>query len=230
MMRIIVLLLSLFVTGTVASDVVVQNVRKTSSSSKIQENTKAVDTTTSSTQQEERDLQIDFGDTVCPVIEDVFQNLVECTCNVLVNFPISDSTAYVECGSNVCDPFVGSLCGDIEFFADVSLNAVSLTTGICLDNIKLFNFDLPEVGPFCIDYDLIRAGAGSKASSFVKSCTATVAGKQCNSCTRCDRYGGAKFDCSNVVKKFKTTTCARFRPFLSGRTKAKSTVPKIKLA
>jgi hypothetical protein len=173
----------------------------------------------------DRDL-LNLGDLICPNIETVFQNQVECTCDVPIDFALTKTYLDVKCSRQVCDP-TDTVCGDVTFGTELAVSPASVAASICIEDIQLLQISLPQLGPFCIDYTTAQAGI---RGNVVKSCNIVIAGQKCNSCSPCDRRGGVKFDCSNIVSGFKTKSCARFAPYLGAGSKASSKLPAIRLS
>jgi hypothetical protein len=175
---------------------------------------------------DQRELQIQLGDDICPPLENLFRNLVECECDVSVDYPLVETYADVKCGRTICDPIADVACADVTFKTNLTLGPVAVGAAVCVEDIALFGFIVPGLGPFCIDYVTGRDGK-SKKKSVVKSCKANLGGTECNSCTPCDKKGGVQLDCTNTVRSFKTDRCAIFRPYLGTGSTPDAKIPKI---
>jgi hypothetical protein len=170
----------------------------------------------------DRDLQIQVGDAICPSIESLFGGTVECACDVPLDYPLNDSFADVSCARKVCGPGK-RLCSDVVFGSKVSLGPVVIGAKLCIDNIKLFNVGFPNL-KYCLNYSTARR---KRNRSIPTGCTASVNKKECKSCKPCDREGGVKFDCTNVVPDFMSTKCTPFRPYLGPGSNPSSKIPSL---
>jgi hypothetical protein len=169
----------------------------------------------------EREMEIQLGESLCPTIEDAFNGQVDCTCDVPIAFPVKNSFTDVSCLREICAPDIDT-CFDITFGAKVTLGPVAISTSVCIDNIQVLDLSLPYM-KLCVDYTLAANNSGK--SSDIKGCSTKINGKKCSSCKPCDKSGGVKFDCSNIVPGFKSSKCTGFRPYLGEGSKPVATVP-----
>lgn len=187
---------------------------------------------------EPRNLQTATG--ICNFLSNaIFIGLFTCDCNI----ELSKGNIELECISDyICSPG-GFLCGKIS--EGLEFSGFIPSVSFCIHNATFGRTSLLDK-PFCIGPNLTavsaeaycpdglahcinsgKAATITKPTASVQSCHIQIGPKTCRSCTPCDQSGGVTFDCSNIVKGLKTTTCAKFRIPTGLGSKAKPKLPDI---